>query len=380
MVVAHSTRVLVWSDLFWPYVGGPELSVARLMLELRERGYEFLVVTSHDYLDLPDEASYEGIPVHRLPFRAAIRGQDLSAARGARQAAADLKRAFAPDLVHTTTIGPSLAFHLQTLDAHPAPWLVRLATEVLPSQANGRGTLLQQALRSAAWVVGVSSAVLAQARRLAPEIARHSSVIRHGVDLSVEPRDESPSKVPRLLCLGRLVDAKGFDVALTAFAALVDRYPRLRLTIAGDGSARSELEQQATELGLEDAVEFLGWIDPDRVLDLVAQATVVVVPSRREGLSMTTVQAASMARPIVASRVGGLPEVVVHQESGLLVDSEDTHDLAAAVSFLLDHPDDAARMGRAARERVEERFSLDHFVAAYDALYRTLTPRYACSP
>jgi glycogen(starch) synthase len=373
-------RVLVWADLFWPYIGGPELSVARLMLELRERGYEFLVVTSHDYADLPDEASYEGIPVHRLPFRAAIRDHDLDALLEARRRVAELKRAYAPDLVHANVVGPSLLFHLWTADAHPAPWLLRLQTEVLPSQSAGSDTLVQQAMLSATWVVACCETVLAQARQIAPEIGERSSVIRNGVDAAAEPTREFPPAVPRLLCLGRLTSAKGFDVALAAFASLLRRFPALRLTFAGDGEARPELERQAADLGVEAAVEFLGWVEPDQVLDLLDTATVVVMPSRREGFPQAAVQAALMARPIVASRVGGLPELVAHDESGLLVEPDDARGLAQAVAFLLEHPEDAARLGRAARGRVQETLRFERSVEAYDALFRTLTRRYACSP
>lgn len=370
-------RVLVWSDLFWPYVGGPELLVARLMLELRERGYDFLVVTSHDYLRLPDEAGYEGIPIRRFPFRAAVRGRDLAVTRQARRGVAEVKRAYAPDLVHATTVGPSLVFHLRTVNVHPAPWLVSLTTEVLPSQAIAQDTLLHQAMTSASWVTACSEAVLSQTRRLAPDIAMRSSVIRHGVDVPEQPNGCIPPRVPRLLCLGRLVPAKGFDVALNAFAMLVDRFPTLRLTIAGDGSARHELEEQAALLGLKHAVDFLGWVDPDQVPDLIQTSTVVLMPSRREGLSLAAVQAAAMARPIVATRVGGLPEVVMHNESGMLVEKNDAHSMADAVAFLLSHGEEATRMGRAARARVRETLSLDHYVDAHDALYRTLTGRYS---
>jgi glycogen synthase len=368
-------RVLVWSDLFWPYLGGPEVLAARLMLELRERGYQFLVVTSHDHLELPDETSYEGIQVHRFPFRAAIGARDLEAWRTARRGAAEVKRAFAPDLVHASAVGPSLLFHLHTADAHPAPWLVELQTEVLPSQSDGGGTLLHEAMRSADWVVACSETVLGQARRIAPGIAPRSSVIRSAVDLSAHPGGPLPA-VPRLLCLGRLVPAKGIDVALTAFATLAGRFPALRLTIAGDGVARGELEQQAVALGLDGAVDFLGWVEPDRVPELLATATVVAMPSRREGLPVAAVEAASMARPMVASRAGGLPEVIVHGESGMLVERDDARGLADAITFLLEHPDEAARMGQAARDRIRETMSLDRCVDAYDDVYRRLTRSY----
>jgi glycosyltransferase involved in cell wall biosynthesis len=369
-------RVLVWSELFWPYIGGAELFVARLMVELRERGgYDFLVATSHDYLPLPDEASYEGIPIRRFPFRAAIRDRDLGALGEAREQVAELKRTYSPDLVHANAVGPSLLFHLWTLDAYPAPWLVRLQQEVLPSQSDGRDSLLRQALLSASWVVAVSESSLAGAQRVAPDIGPRSSVIRSVIDPAPEPREEFPRKHPRLLCLGRLVHAKGFDVALTAFASLVDRFPGLRMTIAGDGVKRQELERQAAALGVETEVDFLGWVDPDQVVDVLGEATVVVMPSRREGLPQAALQAASMARPIAASRVGGLPEVIAHNESGMLVERDDAGGLAEAVAFLLDHPDDAARMGQAARKRVQETLSFGRSMEAYDALFRTLIRR-----
>jgi glycogen synthase len=379
-VVIGSMRVLVWSDLFWPYIGGPELFVARLMTELRERGYDFLVVTSQDYLPLPAEASYEGIPIRRIPFRAAIRDRDVGALVEARQQVAELKRSYSPDLVHANSVGPSLMFHLWTLAAHPAPWLVQLQQEVLASQSGKRDTLLRQALLSASWVVAVSETLLAQAKRVAPEIGARSSVIRRAVDPAPELGEEFPPERPRLVCLGRLVHAKGFDVALTAFASLVDRFPALRMTIAGDGAMRQDLERQAAALGVDTAVDFMGWVDPDQVLEVLGEATVVVMPSRREGLPHAALQAASMARPIVASRVGGLPEVVAHNESGMLVERDDVPGLTDAIAFLLENPGEAARMGQAARKRVQDTLSFGRSVEAYDALFRTLIRRSECPP
>ena len=67
-------RVLFWSELFWPYIGGAEVLASKLLPALRNRGYEFIVVTSQDYLGLPDEGQYEGIPIYRLPFRKALAG------------------------------------------------------------------------------------------------------------------------------------------------------------------------------------------------------------------------------------------------------------------------------------------------------------------
>jgi len=179
-------------------------------------------------------------------------------------------------------------------------------------------------------------------------------------------------KPPRLLCLGRLAPEKGFDLALEAFGMIVHLFPRARLLIAGDGAARDELEHRAAKQGISHAVEFIGWVAPKRVTALINDATIVVMPSREDSLPLVALEAARMARPVVGTRVGGLPEIVVHQETGLLVEKEDSKDLARAISFLLGHPEAAFSMGQAAQRRVERVFSWEKHVDAYDALYRRL--------
>jgi glycogen(starch) synthase len=175
-----------------------------------------------------------------------------------------------------------------------------------------------------------------------------------------------------LLCLGRLAPEKGFDLALTALASLIERFPHIRLVIAGDGPARTDLEQQAAKLGLAHVVDFIGWVAPDKVPALLNTATVVVMPSWREGLPLVALEAALMARPVVATRVGGLPEVVVHGQTGLLIEKEDSDGLAKAIAFLLEHPETATQMGQAAQQRAQEVFNSEQCVNAYDALYQKL--------
>ena len=105
---------------------------------------------------------------------------------------------------------------------------------------------------------------------------------------------------------------------------------------------------------------------------MLNSATVVVMPSRTEGLPIVALQAALMARPIVATRVGGLPEAVLHQETGLLVERGDSKALAEAIAALLAHPEMGSTMGQAARHRAQKLFNLERCVDAYDALYRRL--------
>jgi len=210
------------------------------------------------------------------------------------------------------------------------------------------------------------------------EITARSSVIYNGL----EPPAVLPTPLrwepPLLLCLGRLVPEKGFDVAIVGLASLRERFPGIRMVIAGDGPSRADLEHLAESVGVAEAIEFVGWVAPDGVPDLINKASVVVVPSRwAEPFGLVALEAALMERPVVAARVGGLPEVVLDGVTGLLFPRDDAQGLAAAVGTLLGEPRRTADFGRAARARAEETFSLLRAADEYEAMYHQLTRRVA---
>ena len=364
-------RVLFWTGTFWPSIGGVEVLAARLLPDLRDRGYEFIAVAPKNDANWPDVADYKGIPVYRFPFHNNLTDRSIDNLIELRQKVAALKVAFAPDLIHINTVGVHNFFHLLTANAHRAPMLVTLHGK-WPSQADA---IVAKTLCAADWVAECSAAILEEARKLTPEIIPRSSIIYNGVGASPVLPTRLLFDSPRLLCLGRLAPEKGMDLALDAFGMIAQRYPRARLVIAGDGPARTELEKQAADRHLNHAVEFVGWVAPDRVPDLINHSTIVLMPSREDSFPLVALEAGALARPIVATRVGGLPEIVQHQESGLLVEKEDSRGLAAAISSLLDNPDMAVRMGQAAARRVQAMFGWERHVDAYDALYKDVVQR-----
>jgi glycogen(starch) synthase len=364
-------RVLFWSEQFWPEIGGAQLFAARLLPALRKRGHEFLVVARRNELSLPESASFDGIPVFRIPFYAPLLDGNMDNVFEMQRQVLELKRTFEPALLHINNFGASVFFCLGAVNADPAPLLFTLHGERyrLPVEGN---TLLGQTLRRADRVSVPSGSTAEYVRNLVPGFAPSVSVIYHGLEMPSLPPQPLPLSVPRLLCLGRLAAEKGFDLALQAFALIADRFPQAHLVLAGDGPERDTLEAQATALGLGRAVEFAGWLAPDDVPAVINASTFVVMPSRREALGLVALEAAVMARPVVGTRVGGLPEVVVHGQTGLLVGPGDSVALAGAMTFLLEHPEEATQMGQAARSRAMELFSSERQVAAYDALYREL--------
>ena len=178
---------------------------------------------------------------------------------------------------------------------------------------------------------------------------------------------------PRLLCVGRLIPIKGHLVLFRALAQARARVPDVVLDVAGRGPLEPALKAYARELGLEDAVRFLGFVSP--VQRAVENAAMVVVPSLGEGFGMVALEAMERARPVIASAVGGLPEIVADRETGLVVPPADAEALAEAIVALAGDLPRAADMGRAARARALEEFTPERCVARVEVLYAR-----ACEP
>jgi len=172
-----------------------------------------------------------------------------------------------------------------------------------------------------------------------------------------------------LLVAANLVQRKGVDVLLAAYAALASR-ECTELWIAGDGPERAPLEATATRLGVADSVRFLG--HRSDVPDLLEACDVFVLPSRLEGLGVAALEAMARSRPVVASAVGGLAETVVAEQTGLLAPPGDAAALATALQRLLADPALARRLGTAGAARVAEHFLATQMIDAYESLYREI--------
>jgi glycosyltransferase involved in cell wall biosynthesis len=173
--------------------------------------------------------------------------------------------------------------------------------------------------------------------------------------------------------VGRLDAVKGFDILLDAIALLAPDHPNLTLVLAGDGPARHALQQQAARLNIGHSVHFLGYCNDVR--QVYAALDIFAMPSRCEALPYALLEAMTAQLPAVASRIGGVPEVIVPNQTGLLIPVGDHQALATALRSLLNNPDLRQQMGRAARDRVIQHFSEREMVAQTLALYRKLLHR-----
>ena len=192
-------------------------------------------------------------------------------------------------------------------------------------------------------------------------------------DVPLGPALEGP---PVVAYAGRLVGKKGVDVLLEAMARLRERVPDGRLIIAGDGPGRSATERRVIRLGLHDRTWLTGYLHDDELERRLAMAWVHAVPSRYdEPFPNTAIEAMMRGTAVIASAVGGCPEIVRHEVTGLLVPPGDPDALATALENVLSDRDHAARMGAAARVAALQDFGADRMIDAFEAAYDTLLGR-----
>ncbi len=199
--------------------------------------------------------------------------------------------------------------------------------------------------------------------------ARKLLTVHNGIDTErfgyAGPRLNGPA-----VMVARMVPAKGGDVQLRAVPQILRVRPDFRLCVVGDGVALPGLIEQARALGVASAVQFMGEIS--NVAAVLASASLFVLPSHSEGVSLTILEAMARGLPVVTTRVGGSPELVDDPATGLLIPPGDPDALAAAVLSIWADPTRGEQMGRAGRERVERHFDVRTMTRQYEALYREL--------
>jgi glycosyltransferase involved in cell wall biosynthesis len=170
--------------------------------------------------------------------------------------------------------------------------------------------------------------------------------------------------------IGRPRPVKGYDYLLAAWPQVVAANPHARLLFIGDGPDRPKLQRQAAQLGVTEQVIF--WGDQAHIAALLPILDVLVVSSLFEGAGIVLMEAMAASLPVVSTAVGGTPEIVRHEETGLLVPARNSDALAAGILQLLADPDARERYGRAGRQRVEQAFDLRLNVAHTERLYEQL--------
>ena len=331
-------------------------------------------------------AEQAGVEIVTLPGLS----RELSPVRDALAAfrLARLIRKLRPDVVDTHTAKAGAVGRTAALLAWPRrPVVVHtFHGHVLRGYFGTGGTLVFRAIetllaRASDRLIAVSPEVRDELVALHVAPRERFSVVRLGIEL--EPRvrfDGDPAEVRRrhgipegkfvVGWFGRMTAVKRTDDLLTMLAGVRERGVDALLLLVGDGDDRERLEQRAHDLGLARSCLFLGY--QEDVAPWYAICDAVVLTSASEGTPVTIIEALAAGRPVVATKVGGVPDVVDEGETGFLVRPHDTHALAERLEILAGDPVRRRAMGDLGRARMLERYAVERLVDDVDALYREL--------
>ncbi|MBN9554201.1 MAG: glycosyltransferase family 4 protein [Alphaproteobacteria bacterium] len=272
---------------------------------------------------------------------------------------------------------------LHANSAAPTQWLVPAARSLrLPVLTHMHIDYLRRSryallLHQADLLVGVSAQVLeGPIQDGVPE--SRTQVIYNGIDfkrLTAQPATNLraslgiPVDVLTVGAVGSLIRRKGHDLLVRAMAAMAGETAP-HLLVASDGPEREPLKKLAAELGVSDRVHFLGYHDP--IIDLYETCDVIALASRADAFGLVLAEAGYCRRPVVATRVGGIPEVIVHEKTGLLVLPDDVEALVAAFTRLAENPGWRQELGEAGHARAVGVFSAERMAAEFHDTYERM--------
>jgi glycosyltransferase involved in cell wall biosynthesis len=345
-------------------ISGSEAHLLSLLPELKERGWNvrFLMLHEHEpgARDFARELRARGIPLDAIPLAADV--DPIAFFR----IAGYLGR-MRPTILHTHLVHADVYGQLTgALTGVP----IRVSTKHGFNEfRENRGFALgDRAIASLAHThIAISRGLARYLEEVEGFDGASFEIVHYGIEPDGEPRPYA-GDVPRLLCVGRLIPIKGHIVLLRAFAQARRRVPSLRLDVAGRGPLEPALRALAKELGVEDAMRFLGYVAP--VQRAIEEAAAVVVPSMGEGFGMVALEAMERARPVIAAEIGGLGELVEDGVTGYLVPAGEAEPLADAIVRVASDLPKAAEMGSAGRRRALEQFLQERCTDRTELLYR----------
>ena len=352
-------------------VGGAQHNMLLGLPNLDPTRYKHILISIMDRMQMKQQFQQAGIEVHSLGLR---KKTDITAALRLRS----LLKTIRPDILHTYLIhGNVLGRIAGRLSGVPTI----IGSELTIGQAGRIGRLATKLTNPLTDAVEVNSET--GGKSVAADLGVPESkieVVLPGLDLEAFGGTDQRSLVRTelgiedsehlVLFVGRLRAVKGVEYGIRAFAKAFARHSHLKLALAGEGDQRSYLESLSEELGIRDNVEFLG---PRKDLAQVLSACdSVIMPSLTEGFPRVAIEAMASSKPVIATHVGGVPEAIINNQSGILVPSKDIEAMAEAIISIATNSELATRLGLAARKRTEQRFAASSYVARLDEMYTRL--------
>jgi glycosyltransferase involved in cell wall biosynthesis len=407
-------RIALFPSAFHPHFGGVEELTRQLAHAYRGLGHDVAIVTNRWPPDLPSTEIFEDLPIFRIPMRTPDEGikPKINFALTHHSIVRSLCRDLAPlqpEVVHVQCVSGNGLYARILAERTGVPLIITAQGELtmdatgLYQRSQSARDILHDCLASAAAVTACSCQTLEELRQFnGGRFQCPAQTVYNGIKLDefrnsdrtdqsdrTHPTDSTdstdttdparpphrtnpprtPNLRPFILGVGRHVRQKGFDVLLKAFALTMERgNTAYDLMLAGDGPEHAALRELAEQLSISQRVVFTGKVDHREAVNLFSGCSFFVLPSRHEPFGIVNLEAMAAGRPVIATRTGGVPEIVREGENGLLVNSEQPEEMATAILRLISDGPLRAEMGTAGRS-FSERFDWVEIAKQYLTIY-----------
>jgi glycosyltransferase involved in cell wall biosynthesis len=349
-------------------VGGAQHNMLLGLPRLDPERYEHILVSIMNRMQMEQQFRQLGIEVHSLGLS---KKTDLAVALRLRS----LLKKIRPDILHTYLIHSNV---LGRIVGRLVGVPTIIGSELTIGQAGTLGKLLTKLTNPLTDAVEVNSKTGGKAVMADLGVPEHKiEVILPGLDLDAFSGTDNRTKIRSeigvsdeqhlILFVGRLRSVKGPEYGIKAFAIAVSENPSLHLVIAGEGEQRKFLENLTTELGIEEKITFLG--ARKDLPDVLSAADSILMSSLTEGFPRVANEAMAASKPVVATRVGGIPEAIIDNVTGLLVESKDIGAMSNAIIRLSSDTELQQRLGNTARQHAEVHYSASSYVSRLDEMY-----------
>ncbi len=379
-------HILLLNYEFPPAGGGAGFATYNIGRELVQMGVKVDVLTS-SIEDESDGAILDGMRIYRVPsWRKGIHDCGMLGAYSyvgfALRKRQKLLKNTKYDLEHFFFSLPTGILSLSPIRRRKQPYIVSLRGSDVPGYDlfNQKLEKFHKILlpltksiwRNASAVVALSQGLKDIAVKAAPD--QEIDIISNGIEVDlfypIARAEKKPGEPLKLITVSRLLERKGIHHLLEAIAR-PDPLP-VTLTIVGTGSYEDELRKICTELGLDDRVDFTGFIRRDELPELYRQHDVFTLPSQTESFGLVFAEAMSCGLPILGTFVGGIPELVRHETDGILVNPAQPGEIRESLEKMLNNPEKTIAMGVAARQRIEEKYAWRVIAEQYLACYQNV--------
>lgn len=353
-------------------IAGSENHLLTLLPQLKKYGYDTTMLVLADSEDGPEsfieQMQAVGIPTYRISM-----GADIDPLLVFQITYYLIPNYF--DLIHThlfhADIYGSLAARLAGIPAIIStkhgfnPW----------RHQKIYGLLDRLAASQQQQIITVSKAIAEWLVKTEKLPAKKMRVIPNAIEIEdIKPITKYPKELvnlpkPIIGTVSRLLYQKGIHILLDAFAKCREQHPQASLVIVGDGLYRNQLEEQAKTLGIAENTHFLGYLQQPRLSAVVSEFDIFAFPTFGEGFGMVLLEAMAVSKPVVASNVMAIPEIVIDGQTGLLVPPDNADALAQGLLKLIENPILCQQFGSAGRQRLEQEFTVERMVKKTIAVY-----------